>query len=219
MEKIRVYELARILNMESKLVVEKLIRSGYSEVKNYMSTIQMDALPEMIADLFDNKENILDALELKAISNFHNLRLLLDVIVRVRMTKFSQKTMIDSGLIEKHQENNGVISHIQKDIYDIEPTLSPEEKEFFESYDSEENIRFLAGIERDEIIKHKKRYQNHCWNCFADIDSKYCKQHPGYGYYCNICGESLYGFYERGGWSKSQIRTLIQIHKNELEEI
>lgn len=36
-------------------------------------------------------------------------------------------------------------------------------------------------------------YQNHCWNCAADIDSRYCKVSPtpNMGYICNCCGKDL----------------------------
>jgi translation initiation factor IF-2 len=42
MAKVRVYELAKELNMESKKLVEKL-QSGGMNIKNYMSTLDEDA--------------------------------------------------------------------------------------------------------------------------------------------------------------------------------
>ena len=43
MAKVRVYELAKELNMESKELVEKL-QSGGMDIKNYMSALDEDAI-------------------------------------------------------------------------------------------------------------------------------------------------------------------------------
>jgi translation initiation factor IF-2 len=43
MAKVRVYELAKELNMDSKVLVEKL-RAGGIDVKNYMSTLDEDVV-------------------------------------------------------------------------------------------------------------------------------------------------------------------------------
>ena len=43
MAKVRVYELARDLNLDSKQLVEKL-KAGGLDVKNYMSTLDEDAV-------------------------------------------------------------------------------------------------------------------------------------------------------------------------------
>ncbi len=45
MAKVRVYELARDLNMESKVLVEKLIAGGM-QIKNYMSTLDESEVPK-----------------------------------------------------------------------------------------------------------------------------------------------------------------------------
>jgi hypothetical protein len=38
-------------------------------------------------------------------------------------------------------------------------------------------------------------YVNHCWNCTADIDSRFCikSTNPTAGYHCNYCGMDLAG--------------------------
>lgn len=41
-----------------------------------------------------------------------------------------------------------------------------------------------------------RTYSNHCWNCGANIDDRYCKADPGYGYICNECGSSLRGYWK-----------------------
>ena len=43
MAKVRVYELAKELNLESKALVEKL-QAGGMDIKNYMSTLDEDAI-------------------------------------------------------------------------------------------------------------------------------------------------------------------------------
>lgn len=44
-------------------------------------------------------------------------------------------------------------------------------------------------------------YQNHCWNCWYEIDSRFCNPSPipDMGYVCNHCGKDLTEWKLRNG--------------------